>query len=165
MLKSSEHLPLLTAPSAPMPCLIPAPQCPCLFMENKCGCTVASLFSPTGPSPPHTSTDSAHISSREAQDFAPLMCNKKRQLAHAQQEIPRAGAPGLAPSSLAAFYNWAACVVCSEEFFPPCAKELLAAAGLLCWHKMTNVLLHLCAHQLNKLPQQQHVLAGIAVPT
>lgn len=164
MLKSSEHLPRLAAPSAPTLRLISTPQCPCLFVESKCGCVVAHLFSPTGSSPPHASTDSTPISSREAQDFVPLMCNKKGQFSQAQQEIPRAGAPGLAPSSLAAFYNWAACVVCSEGFFSPCAKELLAPAGLLRGREMTDVSLHLCAHHLNKLSQQQHILAGIAVP-
>lgn len=165
VLKSSEHLPWLAAPSTPMPCLISAPQRPCLFVESKCGCLVAPLFSPTGPSPPpHASTDSARVSSREAQDFAPLMCNKKRQFSHAQQETPQAGAPGLAPSSLAAFSNGAACVVCSEGVFSPRATELLA--GLLCWCEMADVSLHLRAHQLNKLPQQQqHALTGRAVPT
>ena len=162
MLKSSEHLPWLEAPSAPLPCPISAPLCLCLFLESKRGGRAAPLLSSTGSSPPHDSTDSARVSSREAQDFAPLMCNKKRQLSHAQQEIPRAG---LAPSSLAAFHNSAACAVCSEGVFSPCAKELPAAAGLLRWREVTGVLLHLCAYQLNKLPQQQHGLSGVTVST
>lgn len=121
------------------------------------------LVSSAGSSPPHASTDSTRVSSREARDFAPLMCNKKRQLSHAQQETPRAGAPGLAPSSPAAFSQLGSVCSLLRSFFSPGAEELLAAAGLLCWHEMTDVSLHLCAHQLNKLPQQQHVLAGISV--
>lgn len=118
-------------------------------------------FIPLLPTPALT----AHtMASREAQVFAPLMCSKKkRQLSHAQQEIPRAGALSLAPSSLAFIYSWAACVVCSEGFFSPCAEEILAAAGLLYWHEMTDVSLPLCAHQPNKLPQQQHVPTGATV--
>lgn len=95
VLKSSEHLPCLAAPSTPTPCLISAPQCPCLFMESKCGCLVAPLFSPTGPSPPHASTDSARVSSREAQDFAPLMCNKKKAILPRSTRNPTSRSPGL----------------------------------------------------------------------
>lgn len=53
--------------------------------------------------------------------------------------------------------------VCSEGFFSPCADELLAAAGLFSWHEMTDVSLPLCAHQLNKLLQQEHVPTGVTV--
>lgn len=70
----------------------------------------------------------------------------------------------MAPSSLAFIYKWAACAVCSEGFFFPRAEELLAAAGLFYWHEMTDVSLPLCAHQLKKLPQQQHVPTGVTVP-
>lgn len=69
----------------------------------------------------------------------------------------------MAPSSLAFIYKWAACAVCSEGFFPLCAEELLAATRLLYWHEMTDVLFPLCAHQLNKLLQQQHVSSGVTV--
>lgn len=155
MVKSREHVPWLPAPSAPM--LFSQHQCPCLFMESKCGCMVSPLFSPQHPPLPTPALTAYTVSSRETQVFAPLMCSKKRQLSHAQQEIPRAGALSLAPSSLAFIYNWAACAVCSGGFFSPCAEDLLAAAGLLCWHEMTDVSLPLCAHQLNKLLQQQHV--------
>lgn len=138
-------------------------QCPCLFMGSKCGCMVSSLFSPQHPPLPTPALREHTISSREAQVFAPLMCSKKRQLSHAQQEIPRAGALSLAPSSLAFIYKWAACTVCSEGFFSPCAEDLLTAAGLFYWHEMTDVTSPLCARQLNKLPQQQHVPTVLTV--
>lgn len=47
--------------------------------------------------------------------------------------------------------------------FPPCAEELLAAAGLLYWHEMTDVLFPLCAHQVYKLLQEQHIPTGVTV--
>lgn len=117
------------APSAPM-LFSSQHQCPCLFMESKCGCMVSSLFSPQHPPLPTPALTVHTMPSREAQVFAPLMCSKKRQLSHTQQEIPQAGALSLAPSSLPFIYKWAACAVCSEGFFSPCADELLAASGL-----------------------------------
>lgn len=116
-------------PSAPM-LFSSQHQCPGLFMESKCGCMVSSLFSPQHPPLPTPALAVHTMPSREAQVFAPLMCSKKRQLSHAQQEIPQAGALSLAPSSLPFIYKWAACAVCSEGFFSPCADELLAASGL-----------------------------------
>lgn len=112
--------------------------------------------SPTpGPPVPIPSTENTHRSSREAQDFAPLMCNKKGNPPELdkkphKQEPQTWHPPPWLPLS------WAACVGYSERFSSPRAKELLAAAGLLCWHEVTDVSLHLCAHQLNKQSQQQH---------
>lgn len=120
VLKSSEHLPWLAAPSAPALCLVSAPQCPCLFVESKCGCT--PLLTPPGSSPPHAGAENARLSSREAQDFAPLMCNykKKATLPHSTGNptgrSPRLGTllPGcLLPSG-------SVCGLLGKVFLPTC---------------------------------------------
>lgn len=120
------------------------------------------------PSSPHsilsTPALTVHtISSREAQIFAPLMCSKKRQLFPRSTRNPTSRSPELGTLPLAFIYKWAACAACSEGFFSPCAEELLAAAGLFYWHEMTDVSLPLCARQLNKLLQQQHVPTAVTV--
>lgn len=112
-----------------------------------------------GSLPPHASTDSARVSSREAQDFAPLMCNKKKATLPCSTRNPTSRSPRLGTLLPGCLLQLGSVWGLLRRVFLPLCK---GTPGL-CRHEMTDVSLHLGAHELSKLLQQQHGLAGITV--